>query len=384
MAMACLGVIGICFIYSAQCYVGANFWLKQAIFLIFGAVLYAVTAWIDYRWIFGRVHYFYLASLALLLLLWTPLGEVRFNSRRWLDFGIFMMQPSEVAKVGVLLMVSSVLARGEIGSVRQSLKALLKVFFIIFWPFLLIFWQPDLGSALVLAPMVLTLLYISKLSQRFFAAVFFGVLLITGAIGFDLYFYAQHLGDQTVVAGRASDNYQNHSWLPLHDYQRDRLLTFLAPDLIDPQGTGPSWNVRQSLQAVGTGGWSGKGWTQGTQAQLGYLPRSVAHNDFIFSVLTEEAGFLGGLTVIGLYAVLIMNNLRIAGLAQDRFGVLLASGVAVILMAHIFINIGMTIGLMPVTGLPLPLLSYGGSFILSCCLLLGLAQSVYRHRKGST
>ena len=125
----------------------------------------------------------------------------------------------------------------------------------------------------------------------------------------------------------------------------------------------------------------GKGWKRGTQAKLGYLPQSVAHNDFIFSVLAEEKGFVGSTVVVGLYALLLANGIRIAGMARDRFGMLLAVGVSVIFAVHIFINIGMTIGLMPITGLPLPFLSYGGSFVLSCCFLQGLLQSVYRYRR---
>jgi rod shape determining protein RodA len=155
----------------------------------------------------------------------------------------------------------------------------------------------------------------------------------------------------------------------------------VAPEIVDPKGIGVSWNLRQSLISVGSGGLLGKGWGEGTQAKLGYLPQSVAHNDFIFSVLAEEKGFLGSMVVIGLYGVLLGNGIRIAGMARDRFGMLLAVGATAILVVHIFINVGMTINLMPITGLPLPFLSYGGSFILSCCILQGLVQSVFRYRR---
>jgi rod shape determining protein RodA len=132
---------------------------------------------------------------------------------------------------------------------------------------------------------------------------------------------------------------------------------------------------------VGSGGLSGKGWTDGTQARLGYLPRAVAHNDFIFSVIAEEKGFLGSITVLSLFGLLLFNGIRIAGLSRDRFGTLLALGVTVLFMVHVFVNIAMTIGLVPITGIPLPFISYGGTFVLSCCLLQGLVQSVYRFRK---
>jgi rod shape determining protein RodA len=167
--------------------------------------------------------------------------------------------------------------------------------------------------------------------------------------------------------------------LPLRDYQRNRILSFVAPDQIEPMGIG--WNLRQSLISVGSGGLIGKGWTEGTQAKLGYLPRGVAHNDFIFSVLAEEKGFLGSVTVLGLFGLILGNGIRIAGMARDRFGMLLALGVTVIFAVHVFVNIAMTIGMIPITGLPLPFLSYGGSFLLSCCILQGLVQSVYRFRK---
>ena len=173
--------------------------------------------------------------------------------------------------------------------------------------------------------------------------------------------------------------YEPHSWVPLHDYQRNRILPFVAPDKIDPIGI--AWNQRQSLISVGSGGLAGQGWTEGTQAQLGYLPRSVAHNDFIFSVIAEEKGFLGSITVLGLFGLVLFNGIRIAGSARDRLGTLLALGVTVLFAVHVFVNIAMTIGLVPITGIPLPFISYGGSFVLSCCLLQGLVQSVWRFRK---
>jgi len=151
--------------------------------------------------------------------------------------------------------------------------------------------------------------------------------------------------------------------------------------VVDPSGTGASWNANQAKISAATGGATGKGLFQGTQAQLGYLPQAVAHNDFIFSVIAEETGFLGSAFVVGLFCLMVANGIRIAGLARDRFGMQLAIGVSVLFLVHFFINIGMTIGITPITGLPLPFLSYGGSFVLSCFILQGLVQSVYRYRK---
>ena len=205
----------------------------------------------------------------------------------------------------------------------------------------------------------------------------FGVL---GLVALDTWRYATFLADNNFLKPQeARGQYEAHSWLPLHDYQRERVFAFVAPDKIDPTGIG--WNQHQSLISVGSGGLTGKGWTEGTQAKLGYLPRGIAHNDFIFSVIAEEKGFLGSITVIGLFGVVLWNGIRIAGLARDRFGALLALGVTVLIAVHVFVNIAMTIGLVPVTGIPLPFISYGGTFVLSCCLLQGLVQSVYRFRR---
>ena len=168
----------------------------------------------------------------------------------------------------------------------------------------------------------------------------------------------------------------------MKDYQRNRILAFVAPDVVDPRGLGVSWNQRQSLISVGSGGIVGKGLSEGTQAKLGYLPSSVAYNDFIFSVVAEESGFAGAtLAILLLAGVVIFGCVLTAQLAADKFGQFLCIGIAAILMTHTFINIGMTVGVMPITGVPLPMMSYGGTFVLTCCILLGLVQSVYRHRR---
>jgi rod shape determining protein RodA len=183
------------------------------------------------------------------------------------------------------------------------------------------------------------------------------------------------------VTDRGRFEREGNPLVPLHDYQRNRILAFAAPAKVDPKGLGVAYNLQQSLISVGSGGLTGKGWTDGWQAQLGYLPRSVAHNDFIFSVIAEEKGFLGSLTVLSLFGIVLFNGIRIAGSSRDRLGTLLAIGVTVLFAVHVFVNIAMTIGLVPITGIPLPFISYGGSFVLSCCLLQGLVQSVWRFRK---
>ena len=379
-AMAGLSLVGVAFIYSAQLSVHGNNWMTQLVWLAAGAVIYVAVSLVDYRFWLSVAHWFYAICLIPLVLVLLPgIGSEVYGSQRWINLGFFSYQPSETAKIAVLLMTASLLIRSEIGTVRQSLGVLGKLALAVGAPMLLILLQPDLKSAIVLPPMVFSMLYVSKLSTRFFAAALGAFLFIVSIVAWDTLSYKNFMESHNYSYMNDKGNYQAHSWVPLHDYQRNRIISFIWPDKIDPMGVG--WNQRQSLISVGSGGLAGKGWTEGTQAQLGYLPRSVAHNDFIFSVIAEEKGFLGSLTVLGLFGLVLFNGIRIAGLARDRFGTLLAIGVTVLFAVHVFVNIAMTIGLVPITGIPLPFISYGGSFVLSCCLLQGLVQSVYRFRK---
>jgi rod shape determining protein RodA len=380
VSMAGLGAFGIAFIYSAQLPVLGRGWLVQSLWLLIGAVVYVTVSLIDYQFWLGIAHWFYALCLFPLVLVLVPgVGTEVYGSQRWIHFGMLSFQPSETAMVAVLLITASLLVRSEIGTVRQSLGVLGKLALAVGTPMLLILLQPDLKSAIVLPPMVFSMLYVSRLSGRFFAGALAAFLVVTGIVAWDTWRYMDFMESRGYSFQNDRGLYEKHSWVPLHDYQRNRILSFVDPDKIDPMGIG--WNQRQSLISVGSGGLSGKGWTEGTQAQLGYLPRSVAHNDFIFSVIAEEKGFLGSITVLSLFGLMLFNGIRIAGLARDRFGTLLALGVTVLFMVHVFVNIAMTIGLVPITGIPLPFISYGGSFVLSCCLLQGLVQSVYRFRK---
>lgn len=381
IAMFLLGVIGVLFIYSAQFSVHGNDWIMQIIWLGLGAILYVVVSLIDYRFWLSVAHWFYVvAMLPLFLVLLPGIGSERFGAQRWLDFGLFAFQPSELAKVAVIVITASILVRSRLGTVGQSWSVLGKLALAVGLPLVLILLQPDLKSAIVLPPVVFSMLFVSKLPSRFFLGALVAFLLVVGLVGWDTWRYADYMQAHGYSFIQDQGKYQAHSWMPLHDYQRNRILSFVAPDKIDPTGIG--WNQRQSLISVGSGGLTGKGWTDGTQAQLGYLPRSVAHNDFIFAVIAEEEGFAGSLVTLGLFGILLFNGIRIAGSARDRLGALLAVGVTVLFAVHIFVNIGMTIGLVPITGIPLPFISYGGSFVLGCCLLQGLVQSVYRYRKN--
>jgi rod shape determining protein RodA len=244
-------------------------------------------------------------------------------------------------------------------------------------PFLLIMKEPDLGSALVLVPTGLAMMYAAGVPRASLLRLLGVGALLAALFLVDILF--------------APPNWQ----LKLEDYQRRRLLVYFGRDYIAHAGASKaeverlrkqqfddSHNVRQALISVGSGGLAGKGWREGTQNTLGYLPRSVAHNDFIFSVIAEEKGFMGSVLVLTLYGAILFTGIRIAGQARDRLGRLVAVGVVALFFSHIFINIGMNIRLMPVTGVPLPLLSYGGSSVLSSLIAMGLLQSVYLYRKA--
>jgi rod shape determining protein RodA len=244
---------------------------------------------------------------------------------------------------------------------------------------MLILKEPDLGSALVLLPTGLVMMFVAGTPKRY-------LLKLTGAVGL---LAALFVADIMFAPPR---------WqLPMQPYQRDRLMVYFGRDYthfapphatpaelqrLQRQQLDDEYNVRQSLISVGSGGLTGKGWRQGTQNKYGYLPRAVAHNDFIFSVIAEDEGFVGSVMVLTLYAVVLFTGLRIAGQARDRLGKLVAVGVVTLIFSHVFINIGMNIRIMPVTGVPLPLLSYGGSSVLCSLIAVGLMQNVYIHRKG--
>ena len=402
LALVGLSLFGIAFIYSAQFSVPRSTtddfvgllrqeWFKQIVYLGLGAAIYTVVSLTDYRFWLSVAHWIYAACLVPLVVVLIPGvgGEAaeRWGASRWIPLGPFgSFQPSETAKIAVLLITASVLVHSKIGTVRQSLGTLGKLALAVGIPMFLILLQPDLKSVIVLPPMVFSMLYVSKLSPSFFVGALGAFLIIVGLVALDAARYVGFMDTHgySYTSDRGKFEQEGNPIIPFRDYQRNRILAFTAPEKVDPTGTGVAYNLAQSLISVGSGGLSGKGWTEGTQAQLGYLPRSVAHNDFIFSVIAEEKGFLGSLTVLGLFGLVLFNGIRIAGSARDRLGILIAIGVTVLFAVHVFVNIAMTIGLVPITGIPLPFISYGGSFVLSCCLLQGLVQSVWRFGKDFT
>ncbi|MDQ8186263.1 rod shape-determining protein RodA [Pelagicoccus sp. SDUM812002] len=380
ICMLLLASIGILFIYSAQYSRGGTEWHSQIAWLFIGLSIYTAVSLTDYALFMKYSHWLWLTAVVMLILVkFSPLGVTIYGATRWLNLGFYTFQPVEIAKLAGIVISASILTRSEVGDVKDSLQVLAKMALAISVPFLLILAQPDLGSALVIPIFVFAQLYASNLSKRFFTTAILVFVALVGAILIDNHNYVKFLDENGIDPQNIDRRYQETTWFPLKDYQRNRILTFVNPDKADPRGTG--WNREQSIISVASGGLFGKGVRQGSQAQLGYLPRSVAHNDFIFSVLAEEAGFIGSAVVISLFGIVLANSLRIAGQAKDRFGTLLVLGVVALFSVHVFVNIAMTIGLMPITGLPLPFLSHGGTFMVSCCILLGLVQSVYRYRK---
>jgi len=383
-ALVGLMLLGIAFVYSATM---ANegtatapwysqSWFRQVVWYLLGIGAAAGLCVVDYRSLarWALVAY-WLSVLSLVAVLIPAIGTTHnWGARRWIDLGPFQGQPSEFAKLAFILALANFLSRPveELRIAWNFSKAL----GMLALPFLLILKEPDLGSALVLVPTGLAMLYVAGTPKRYLARL----AAVVGILG------ALFLVDVLF----APPNWR----IKLEDYQRRRLMVYFGKDYapsgapkaeierLRKQQFDDSFNVRQALISVGSGGLTGKGWRRGTQNALGYLPRAVAHNDFIFSVIAEEKGFVGSVAVLTLYAVVLFTGIRIAGQARDRLGKLLAVGVVTLLFSHVFINIGMNIRIMPVTGVPLPLLSYGGSSVLGSLIAMGMLQNVYIHRKA--
>lgn len=354
LAVGVLLAIGVLFIYSAgfqrEDLPINSFHKKQLVWVVVGVIMFLSTALIDYRNYISSAVWIYAISIVLLVAVFIVGTKVN-GSYRWLRIGGFNLQPSEFAKIATLIALAAYVAHPA-RSVRNA-RHLLGAVALVGLPFLLIVKEPDLGTSMVLVPITMVILFAAGLSWRLlFLLIIIGI------------FVVLPLGVMT-----------------LDDYQQERIMVFFHPDR-DPQGAG--WNKMQSEIAVGSGGFSGKGYLKGTQNVLGFLPRTVAPTDFIFSVIGEEMGFMGSSLLLFLYATLFMSIARAAIRARDRQGRFLALGVLGMLFTHVFINIAMTVGLMPITGLPLPLISYGGSFMLSTMIALGLTQSVYIRRRERT
>ena len=339
--------IGILNLYSATEKIempGTPLYLKQIFWLLIGMVVMVTIAFIEYRFYMDFAHIVYMVTFVFLLAV-LGYGIITSGAQRWIKIGPLSFQPSEFVKISLILALAKFFHRPPHRN-GYTLKQLSLPFLLLFLPMGLILKQPDLGTAIILVLIFFSILIFVKIR--------WSSLLTIGLVG---------AAAVPIL------------WHFLKDYQKKRIITFFNPEL-DPLGAG--YHLIQSKIAVGSGGILGKGFMKGTQSKLGFLPEQ--QTDFIFSALGEEWGLIGSLFVIGLYLALILWGLRIAVQAKDRFGAILAFGVVAMLFWHAFINIGMVLGIMPVVGIPLPLLSYGGSFVISTLMGVGLLLNVSMRR----
>ncbi|MFN3322361.1 MAG: rod shape-determining protein RodA [Bryobacteraceae bacterium] len=342
-----ISAMGILQIYSATHDTPAwrDAWWKQILFVSAGLVAMWVVTQIDYHTLMGQVPILY--GLSIVTLIGTFLvGTTVFGSRRWIPlFGGFRFQTSEFVKLVIILLVARYIAEQK--SERLELRDLLRLGGLVGLPMLLVMKQPDLGTSLTYLPILAIGVFLSGMRWQYWVAIGLIALLVL-PLGWHFF---------------------------LKDYQKARLVTFLDPGQ-DPRGSG--YQVIQSKIAVGSGGMWGKGVTRGSQTQLRFLP--VPHTDFIFSAFGEEHGFVGVVVVLGLYFLLLMQIVQNAQQAPDRAGMVICMGVAALMLFHVFVNVGMVVGRMPVTGIPLPLMSSGGSSTLSMFMMLGLVNNVRLRR----
>jgi rod shape determining protein RodA len=328
MSVLLLSAIGLATVHSASSEMPVDYLPRQALWLGIGVLLLVAAMSIDYHLLLDFSIVLYAIGLVLLVLVLVA-GISHGGAAHWARIGPWQFQPSEFAKLATIL----VLARYLSGLNRRvlALPQILVAVAIVAVPMVLVLVEPDLGSSMMFAPILLGMLLVAGVRLR--------VLLIAA------------LAAVVLAAGMWS--------FGMKSYQRQRVLTFLSPET-DPLGAG--YQVRQSKIAVGSGEMTGKGYMQGTQSQLRFLP--VRHTDFILSVLAEEWGFLGVVTVLGLYCLYVASAARIAMRARDRAGILLVTGLLSVLCFHVLYNSSMVVGFVPITGIPLPFLSYGGSFTM--------------------
>ena len=340
-------IIGLLSIYSAtharSLSPADSFFLRQLNFLAAGVVLFLICVSVSYQRFIDLSYIIYIFNIALLTLV-LILGRARLGAQRWFSIGDFAFQPSEFIKLSLVLALASYLGarKGAMGSLKSFIIPLL----LLVPPFLLVLLHPDLGTALLLIPIFFFVLMISGANIRYIL-----VLMLTGLMSLPFF------------------------WHFLRDYQKARLAVFLNPN-IDPLGAG--YTIIQSKIAIGSGGLFGKGWLSGTQSQLNFLPER--HTDFIFSVIGEEWGFIGAVLVVILYLVIAKRAFAISAMTDDMHGRALVTGIGVMIAMQAVVNILMTIGLMPVVGIPLPLVSYGGSSLISTIIGIALVVNVGMRR----
>ena len=382
-----LTVVGIAFVFSATSMPSATaehgLYLKQIIYLLLALVAGGLIAAVPYRIYEGKTSYLLYAIGLVLLVLTLFIGHVGLGAQRWLGWGPIKIQPSELAKVATVILLANQLSdrKKDWTQIRNLMGPILTAVI----PFLLVLKQPDLGTSVAFVAILLTMLYwaglpllypffmispIANVALSFYTPAW---LVFLGVLAFILYRSRIRLLPLLIVVGVnlvvgiATPQIWNH----LQPYQKQRIATFLDPGA-DAYGAG--YQIIQSKIAIGSGEVFGKGFLHGTQKALAFLPEQ--HTDFIYSVVGEETGFIGAAVVALLYLLLILRGIRVAHHARNRFGGLLAIGMTSIFLYHVLVNIWMTVGLAPVTGLPLPLLSYGGSSLVASFLQVGLIQNV--------
>ncbi len=415
-AVVLVAFFGILTIYSAGFdpieKVNSGLYKKQLVWFISGFILMLVFTFVNYKYLGDYSVYVYL-SVLFLLTITTIFGSPIRNTRAWISFGFFSIQPSEFMKIAVVVLLGKYLEVRE-RDIR-NLRELVIPALITLVPMLIIFMQPDFGTAVIFIPILFTMLFVGGADVTHLVAIICIAVIATvvpmvltyrewiGASGSNfLLDFFKDINLLLIVSGVlvlvAIISYVVHFFFPgrvyrkiyipatvisfglffsviiqkyLKVYQKRRILVFLNPDL-DPHGSG--YNVIQSKIAVGSGAFFGKGFLNGSQSQLGFLPEKTS--DFVFSVFAEEWGFFGSLILLALLAIIVFRGIQIAFESKDKYGALLASGIVSIFFFHILINIGMVIGIMPVTGLPLTLVSYGGSNLAMSMIAVGILINI--------
>jgi rod shape determining protein RodA len=318
---------------------------KQAGFLALGVVALILAAVIDYRWVRIYAPFLYLGTVLLLLLVRTPLGDTAKGAQRWFQIGGFQLSPSLFARVSLVVMLAAVLSsvKGEL-----QLGQVLRVVLLAAVPMVLVFVQPDIGTTIILSAVLVALLVVAGTKAKYLVLLSFVAMVgIFGA-------------------------FQLHI---VRDYQIQRLQGFFDSSASSQSA---SYNKEQAEIAIGAGGVIGRGYLKGTQTNLDFVPEQ--HTDFIFTVVGEEFGFIGALFLLALFSVVLWRAFRIALLSKDPFGTFLAVGVASMFAIQVFVNVGMTVGIMPITGIPLPFISYGGSALIADMIGVGLLLNVHMRR----
>src|SRR3972149_8723161 len=345
-AIFLLLAMGISVLYSTTLNMvgGSGEALKQLIYAGIGLVLFFLVSSLDYRLLKGYTSFMYIFVLVMLAFL-LFYGKTAMGATRWFDFGFFQLQPSEIAKLMMIIIMAKYFAANH--EYMNKFKHIVRSFIFMFIPLVLVAMQPDLGTAIVFIMIWIFMVFVSNIKKLYVA--FMGVL---------------GLGSLPVI------------WTFLADYQKQRVLTFINPS-VDPKGTG--WNISQALIAIGSGRFFGRGLGHGPQSQLNFIPEK--HTDFIFAAMAEELGFLGIMVFLGLFLVIIIRGIRAAVNSKDLFGMYLATGIVAMILFHVFVNVGMNIGIMPVTGIPLPLTSYGGTSIIITLVSVGILESIIMRYK---